>query len=519
VDFEAYKEIKMVNIIKIKISVGMKKIREKKIRFYIVSAVSSVFVFLLNFGFAMAEFSYQPLSPLPDTLVSGKVTNLGTYITGIYKIAIGSAIVLAVVMLIFAGLEWMTAGAVGKKEDAIKKINAALFGLLLTLGSWLFLNTINPAAVNFNLKLTEVNIVDTSAPIIGGYYCQSEPNGPYYGPYKTEESCVEKTDCVPTSVTGEGSRYCIKAGPEWKGGPTDTGLNDEILIDKFFDTGITTGGKFIKLSGPGMYFNVDIYSYDPISRGYIYDKSEQRGPYKTKQLCVDAQTTIGTGGATEKVKGECYFVEWGGSDFVLNKMLADENTNEIRKKFSVPINKEACKYVGQTGCTNVGGLHFSVIENTNALKTYCDSWVVKEKLPEKSCPITLTAGTEWWLHGGGVEKNIDKNTTYHKPTFWKPEVGRDIDMSSNGTTKNIFTHYIIRHTDKICSGGKDITKEKTMDPDKKKENLTYLEHLAIGQTFNPGNMVKFCIKSPSAMFRFETKDTHWHVRFGTCGCN
>ena len=423
----------MVNIIKIKISVGMKKIREKKIRFYIVSAVSSVFVFLLNFGFAMAEFSYQPLSPLPDTLVSGKVTNLGTYITGIYKIAIGSAIVLAVVMLIFAGLEWMTTGAVGKKGDAIKKINAALFGLLLTLGSWLFLNTINPAAVNFNLKLTEVNIVDTSAPIIGGYYCQSEPNGPYYGPYKTEESCVEKTDCVPTHTYGTGNRYCIKAGPEWKGGPTDTGLNDEILIDKFFDTGITTGGKFIKLSGPGMYFNVDIYSYDPISRGYIYDKSEQRGPYKTKQLCVDAQTTIGTGGATEKVEGECYFVEWGGSDYSLNKILVNEDgvRKELMKTANINVSTSGntdkkCKYVGDTVCTNVGDLFINVISTSlKNLRSACDDWAGTNK--KGTCNIIITGATEWWPHGNR-SSDIVKNTTNHKPHSFNPSFGRTVDL-------------------------------------------------------------------------------------------
>ena len=82
----------------------------------IMPIISTIFVFLLNFDFVLAEFSYQPLSPLPDTTVSGKVTDLGTYITGIYKIAIGVAIILAVLSFIIAGLEWMTAEAVGKKK-------------------------------------------------------------------------------------------------------------------------------------------------------------------------------------------------------------------------------------------------------------------------------------------------------------------------------------------------------------------------------------------------------------------
>ena len=395
-----------------------------------MSVTSSFFVFLLNFDFAIAKLSYQPLSPLPETTVSGKVIDLGIYITGIYKIAIGSAIVLAVIMLIFAGLEWMTSGAVGKKEDAIKKINAALFGLLLTLGSWLFLNTINPAAVNFNLNLTEIIIVDSSAPIIGGYYCQLEENGPYYGPYSTEESCVANTECVTTGTYGE-NRYCLKMGPEWQGGPTGVGLDDEILIDEdnFFDTGITIDDKFIKLKGPGIYFNVDIYV------GILYDRSEQRGPYKTKQECVDAKTAIETGGNdTERAKEECYFVEWGINDYLLNKILANEDyvRKELKEKSDIDVSTsentdKRCKYVGDTACTNVGDLYIKVINTSlKNLKTVCDDWA---KTNEKGdCKITTTGGTEWWLHGNRSLDINKNNSTNHKSYSYNPSFGRTVDL-------------------------------------------------------------------------------------------
>lgn len=477
--------------------------------------ISTIFVFLLNFDFVLAEFSYQPLSPLPDTTVSGKVTDLGTYITGIYKIAIGVAIILAVLSFIIAGLEWMTAEAVGKKEDAIKKINAALFGLLLTLGSWLFLNTINPATVNFNLKLDEVSVIDSSAPIIGGWYCQLETGGPYYGPYQTEESCVAKAGCTPISVPGTNNRYCQKAG-RTPGGVTGIGITDTVEIQKFFDTGITKNGTFIKYEkGPGLYFQFETNKM--MSSGPTLDTVEQKGPYKTAEECNNARQSA-MGNDPLKRTYACYLVEWGSSDYVLNKMLVDEKTNEIRSKLSsIKINNAACTYIGETNCTNVGGLYFTIIDSINTLKKSCDSWITKEKLGT-SCDIVLTAGTEWWLHGGN-EKEINKNNTEHRPTFWDTQMGRDVDMSSDGTIKTTFTQYIIKHTDKICSGGNDITKEKTMDPGKKKENLAYLADIGLGKEFNPGDFVKFCVNSPYAMFRFELKSSpHWHVRFGACEC-
>ncbi|TSD03174.1 MAG: Uncharacterized protein Athens071416_235 [Parcubacteria group bacterium Athens0714_16] len=521
----------------------------------IIPIISTIFVFLLNFDSAFAAISYQPLSPLPGTTVTvnneQSVTSLGGYITGLYKIVIGVAIILAVLSFIMAGLEWMTSEAVGKKEDAIKKINAALFGLLLTFGSWLFLNTINPATVSFNLDMKKVSIIDTEAPIVGGYFCQLVEGGPYYGPYATEESCVSKTECNSTSVPGSGGRYCLKIAKTpptgGTGGATGIGVGDEVLIepkDKFFDTGIREeSGDFTILPGPGLYFNVYLYSYNSEKNISTPRGKKKMGPYKTAQECNTAKDKFGTAGLEEKANGECFLVDWGSNDYVLNKALLDEKTNDLRNKISVPINSLGCRYVGQGcpkiengkcegspagGCTNVGGLDYTVISAINTLKKSCDAWVknpVNINPPATDCPITLTGGTEWWFHGDrflDVMKNME--TTEHIPTTTgNTSKGRDIDISS-GDTKTIFTQYILKHTDKICSKGadgkiKDIKDEKTLDPTKKLTNLEYWQNLGLGKEFNPGNMVKFCLNSPYAMFRFETNPNHWHVRFGTCGCN
>ena len=492
----------------------------KKISKILFGMLSFVFVFFIFFTFVSANFSYQPLSPLPGTtnLVEGvaKVTNLGTYITGLYKIVIGISIVLAVVLFMVAGLEWMTAEAVGKKEDAIKRINAVLFGLLLTIGSWLFLNTINPNILSVDLKIDDITIDDSDLILYGGWFCQLETNGPYYGPYVTENLCISKTGCVSTTATGSNNHYCLQSGPG-TGITPGAGINDTIAIKSFFDTGTTINGSFVKFPGPGLYFNGEVYlTINHTSPEYV----KKEGPYKTAKECADARKSF-VGNDPLKRTDACYLVPWGNSDYVLNKMLIDEVSGEkiIRDALTVggiTINNTQCEQVGQTGCTNVGGLYVSTVVSLTTLKENCDDWLGKQGLSGK-CNIKLTGGTEWWPHGGG-EKYVDKNPTYHRPTFFKEEtLGRDVDLSSTDLSgadvKTNFNYFILKHTDKYwkhkADGGYEQGTAAELDQ--------FVSKIGIGGPFKPGNFDKFCTKNPDAMFRYEWNNSpHWHVRFGAC---
>ena len=387
----------------------------------IMPIISTIFVFLLNFDFVLAEFSYQPLSPLPDTTVSGKVTDLGTYITGIYKIAIGVAIILAVLSFIIAGLEWMTAEAVGKKEDAIKKINAALFGLLLTLGSWLFLNTINPATVNFNLKLDEVSVVGAFKPTLPGWYCKNA-DGYYSRPFTSAEECA-KTGCencehigaviddggsgsgISTSYIQNGN-YFDTTAPIYKNCPSFRGVTGTDPLQKC---------NIIYQEGPGWYYNY--------RDGANY---MTRGP-NTERMCEDQKSK-----ELMTIVSYCYNVELGINDGVLNKILKDEGVTRvaldtINIKVSTSQNTEKkCEKVGETECTNVGGLNVKVVGTSlKNLKTECEIWAKKNK--KGVCDITIVGATEWWPHGGGV-KDIEKNETNHKPYYYSSSFGRTVDL-------------------------------------------------------------------------------------------
>ena len=57
-------------------------------------------------------------------------------------------------MIVIGGIQYVTAyGNPGKLEDAKNRINQALIGLLLAVGAWLILYTINPDLIKGTLNI------------------------------------------------------------------------------------------------------------------------------------------------------------------------------------------------------------------------------------------------------------------------------------------------------------------------------------------------------------------------------
>ena len=115
--------------------------------------------------------TYKLLSPLPcpDPDNNPDCTNnelqiynigdddqLSRYLNTMLTIFIGICAVLAVVMIVLGGIEYMTSELPGNKENGKEKIRNAVFGLLLALGAWLILNTINPKLLKVDLPETVV---------------------------------------------------------------------------------------------------------------------------------------------------------------------------------------------------------------------------------------------------------------------------------------------------------------------------------------------------------------------------
>jgi hypothetical protein len=114
-----------------------------------------------------ADAAYQLLAPLPyisDLNPTGTLkceiegtklpcSTANTFIPGFVRLIIALAGLAAVVKIIISGIQYMSTDAFTGKNDAKKGIQDALIGLLLAIGAFLILNTINPDLVSTKLKL------------------------------------------------------------------------------------------------------------------------------------------------------------------------------------------------------------------------------------------------------------------------------------------------------------------------------------------------------------------------------
>ncbi|MES2060079.1 MAG: hypothetical protein V4438_03550 [Patescibacteria group bacterium] len=104
---------------------------------------------------------YQPLTPVPGIQpgpVDTNKTDLSTYLGSLYKFGVAAAAGLAVIMVIWGGIEYITAVAGEGKSGGKERITSAILGLLLALGSYIILNTINPDLLSLKFTLGDANI-------------------------------------------------------------------------------------------------------------------------------------------------------------------------------------------------------------------------------------------------------------------------------------------------------------------------------------------------------------------------
>lgn len=89
-----------------------------------------------------------------------KSYSLGTYVNQLFQISLGILMVLAVIMIVIAGVQYMTVESIYGKSDAKKNIIGAVTGLILSLGIFIILNTINPRLleIDFGSNIQEVGI-------------------------------------------------------------------------------------------------------------------------------------------------------------------------------------------------------------------------------------------------------------------------------------------------------------------------------------------------------------------------
>lgn len=138
--------------------------------FFIAVAFSLGVLIAGNVGAQVPD--YAPLAPIPELQTDVGKTNISTFIPGLIKLTIGVAGGLAVIFIIIGGIQYITTDAYSGKSSAKDTIQNAVFGLILAIGAYTLLNTINPQLVNFDLKLQKLekgeNIDPTTGEFTGG---------------------------------------------------------------------------------------------------------------------------------------------------------------------------------------------------------------------------------------------------------------------------------------------------------------------------------------------------------------
>ncbi|HEY4511035.1 MAG TPA: pilin [Candidatus Paceibacterota bacterium] len=117
---------------------------------------------LCSFSTVFAQAQQKPviLEPLPGITDSSSNFNFPTLVQGLFKLSLGAGAILAVLMLVLGGIEYMVSEAINKKKLGLERIRNSVLGLFLLFGSVLILQTINPDILSF--KVLEKATVQSS---------------------------------------------------------------------------------------------------------------------------------------------------------------------------------------------------------------------------------------------------------------------------------------------------------------------------------------------------------------------
>ena len=200
------------------------------------------------------------------------------------RIFIGICAVLAVIMIIAGGLEYMTSEFIGEKAAGKNKITNAIFGLILALSAWTILHQINPALLDADLaSLTSVTVevaADANSAIIkpaNSANCKVAPPTSACSPDKlavfgnqqenASKICnVESGGNAAQLSTGD---RCMNGGPPFSFGLFQINLVANGAIVKNAN-GESCGGLFEKVDGSA------------IDKNYIVKGADGRVSYNCK---------------------------------------------------------------------------------------------------------------------------------------------------------------------------------------------------------------------------------------------
>lgn len=126
-------------------------------KFLKICLVTIILIFISSaisvFAATTADTTYIPLEKNAFSgMTSAASGDLIPFLSDVFNFGIAVAVALALIMIIWGGIEYMTSDAWQNKDNGKKRIQDALWGLGLALVSYLILFTINPCLVVFTNK-------------------------------------------------------------------------------------------------------------------------------------------------------------------------------------------------------------------------------------------------------------------------------------------------------------------------------------------------------------------------------
>jgi hypothetical protein len=147
---------------------------------------------------------YCLLAPIGGITVI-KDADLENYFGTIYKILIAAAGVLALLMIFWGGVQYMTVDSLLDKSLGKARIQNAVFGLIIALSSYAILNTVNPKLLNFTFGVDKLEISFSPEDIDAAIPQSLGPDGKFCGLYTDgeawEDDAAERTQLLNLGAT------------------------------------------------------------------------------------------------------------------------------------------------------------------------------------------------------------------------------------------------------------------------------------------------------------------------------
>ena len=97
------------------------------------------------------------LAPLPG--LAGQPSSLKGFLQGLFQVLIVIAGLSAMIMLVIGAITYLSTDAFSGKSSGKEMMQSAVFGLILVLGAWVVINTINPdLASNLSITIPRVQL-------------------------------------------------------------------------------------------------------------------------------------------------------------------------------------------------------------------------------------------------------------------------------------------------------------------------------------------------------------------------